>query len=100
MNLRYLVLVAALATLFSAHGQQTKTMSGNFSSASFDQLVNAIEQQTNYRLFYKPAWTDSVFVTLTVTNEKVSKVLDQALEGTDLHYSMVENHIYIVKERQ
>ncbi|PZR33137.1 MAG: TonB-dependent receptor [Azospira oryzae] len=100
MKLRYLVLVAALATLFSAHGQQTKTMSGNFSLASFDQLVNAIEQQTNYRLFYKPAWTDSVFVTLTVTNEKVSKVLDQALEGTDLHYSMVDNHIYIVKERQ
>ena len=95
----YTSLIALLLS-FSSYAQETKTVSGNFTSLTFDQLVNAIEQQTSYRFFYKPTWTDSVSVTLNVTNEKVSKVLEQALEGTDLHYSIIDNAIYILKERQ
>ncbi|HEY5825164.1 MAG TPA: TonB-dependent receptor [Cyclobacteriaceae bacterium] len=85
---------------FSAFGQEGKTVSGEFNSLSFEQFADRIEQQTDYHFLYKKEWTDSLSITLSVTNEKVEKVLDLAFTGSDLHYSIYENNVYVIKGKQ
>jgi hypothetical protein len=84
----------------STFGQDIKTISGQFNSLSFDQFVSQVEQQTGYHFLYKTEWTDSLSITLNITNEKLDKVLDMAFAGTDLHYSIYENNIYVIKGKQ
>ena len=81
-------------------GQEGKTVSGEFNSLPFEQFANRIEQQTGYHFLYKKEWTDSLSITLNVTNEKIEKVLDLAFTGSDIHYSIFENNIYVLKGRQ
>lgn len=83
---------------FSAFGQEAVSVTLN--ASPFQELVRAIEQQTAYRFFYRPDWTDSVTVTVTAEREPVDKLLNRALEGTNLHYSIIEKKIYITRERQ
>ena len=85
---------------FAVSGQEGKTVSGEFKSLSFEQFVGRIEQQTGYHFLYKKEWTDSLSINLNVTNEKVEKVLDLAFTGSDLHYSLYENNIYVIKGKQ
>ncbi len=100
MKNHFYALLIALLCSFACFGQETKTVTTDLTSARFDELVNVIEQQTSYHLFYKSAWTDSISVTLHVTNEKVSNLLEQALQGTELRYSIVADNIYVLKDRQ
>ncbi len=94
--------IAALllfATTF-AFAQQRNTVTGNFSNSTFDNLVNSIEQQTSFRFFYNHLQTDSIVVNVNANNDPLEKVLDQAFNGTELHYSVYGTDVYVVKDRQ
>ena len=91
-------LLLAMAT--SGFSQRTTRITAQFSSASFEQVVNKIEEQTDFRLSYNSTWTDSLTVDLNVSNEEVASVLDKILSGTEFHYHIYQNNIYITRDRQ
>lgn len=95
--IRLIAFVSVLFTSFSASAQET--ISVNLNTARFQQFINSIEQQTSYRFFYRTEWTDSITVNINVSQASINQVLDQVLQGTDLHYSISEKDIFITKER-
>lgn len=92
------VLSVLLLVSFSASAQETASVV--LKSSTFQEFVKAVETQTSYHFYYRPSWTDSILVTLTAQHERIDKLLDQALEGTELYYSIVATSIYITKGRQ
>ncbi|HEY9047046.1 MAG TPA: TonB-dependent receptor [Ohtaekwangia sp.] len=100
-NLPTLLILFTLQLATPAWAQRSSTrITADFSAARFDRVVAAIEEQTIYHLSFNPAWTDSLSVTLSVSNEEVASVLDKIFTNTDLHYSIYEGTIYITRERQ
>ena len=80
--------------------QDSQTSSVDLTGASFDQLVKIIEEQTPYHFYFRRADTDSIRVTVKLMNTPVFQILDQVFSGTDLHYSLYENQIYVAKGRR
>lgn len=91
-------LLLVMAT--SGFSQRTTRITAQFTAATFEQVVTKIEEQTDYRLSYNAAWTDSLTVDLSISNEEVTSVLEKILSGTELHYNIYQNNIYITRERQ
>lgn len=79
---------------------QEKTVSINLTNEKFSTLARQIEQQTSYHIYYQSSWTDSLSITLNVSNEKVSRVLEIAFSDSDLQFTFVEENVYITKARQ
>ncbi|MCE7862023.1 MAG: TonB-dependent receptor [Bacteroidetes bacterium CHB5] len=83
---------------FSATGQEAVSVS--LKAAPFSELVRAVENQTQYKFFYRTDWTDSVSLTIVAEQEVIDKLLARAFEGTSLHFSIVEKKIFVTHERQ
>ncbi len=99
MKVKFLSLFFSFLAFSTAYSQE-KTISLSLSNERFSVLVNKIEEQTAYRFFYHAPWTDSLSITLNVTNEKIPVVLETVLNGTDLQYAIVDMDIYVIKGRQ
>lgn len=79
--------------------QDGETVSVRLENAKFETLVEELERQSSFRFFYKSEWTDSLAVTVTATNSRITRVLEQVFEGTTLQFSIYENNVYITKAR-
>ncbi|MFZ6001488.1 MAG: hypothetical protein ACOYW3_13340, partial [Bacteroidota bacterium] len=64
--------------------QDGETVSVRLENAKFETLVEELERQSSFRFFYKSEWTDSLAVTVTATNSRITRVLEQVFEGTTL----------------
>ncbi len=100
MKNKIAVLLVSIFFALQVQAQNNQTISGDFSSSTFTQLVNKIESQTNYHFYYNPIWTDSLVINTNFSNASVAKILDEVFTGTALHYSINGNTIYITQERQ
>jgi len=92
----FVCLIAAL-TVFAQQGGNLITV--NFQNAKIAEVVNQIESKTPYHFYYDPLQMDSLRVTLTANNETVENVLKKAFSGTDYHYAIVDQQIFLTKER-
>jgi hypothetical protein len=82
------------------HAQDTTRVSLHLNEVTFEEFAHQIEQQTQLRFYYKPVWTDSLSITVSVQNQQVNAVMEKILEGTDLRYAIDENkNVYITRER-
>jgi hypothetical protein len=96
---RYAVFIFVL-TATCSFAQKGKTITGNFSNSTFDAFAKSVEQQTNYKFFYDHNWTDSLVINVNANNDPVEKVLEQVFAGTELHYSIYNGDVYVIKDRQ
>jgi hypothetical protein len=84
-----------------AQAQRAVRISGHFSGAAFDQLVTAIEQQTDYRFYYDKKWTDTLKTNIVADGMTVGMALDHIFSKTPLYYTIdSDNRIFITRERQ
>lgn len=67
-------------------------------SATFQHVVEDLEDQTNYRIFFKNEWVDSIRSTFSFSQEPLDKVLDALIEGTKLNYYFHNNQVYITND--
>lgn len=87
--------------LFALAGYaQQPLVSFQSDSASFQDFVNELEQQTDYHFYFDQRYTDSVYVILDVKQVSVKEALDKALQGTVLHYNIYNQSIFITRDRQ
>lgn len=59
------------------------------------ELFDVIEKQTNCRIYYQSEYTDSLLITVNVTDEEPLSVLEKALQGTDLKVARYGDRIFI-----
>ena len=95
--LLFIFIFLLTATAFS---QRSTRITAEFTSATFQQVVTTIEEQTNYRLSFNPSWTDSLVINLSVANKEVANVLSKIFADTEFHYNIYQDNIYITRERQ
>ncbi|WP_182959536.1 TonB-dependent receptor [Pedobacter gandavensis] len=72
-----------------------KKITLSLDSASIQQFVQAIEQQTNCFFYFDEQKIDSFYVTMNVKNETLAKVLEEVFQNTGIYYSIDEHHIYL-----
>jgi hypothetical protein len=69
-------------------------------SVDLKTFLAQIESGTQYHIFYKSSWLDSLKTNAAVDNSSVERTLDRALTGTGLQYTIVKgNLIFITRER-
>lgn len=77
-------------TTLSAQAQGRQTVTLNFTDAGVQQVLQAIEEQTDFTFSYSPADVlDGVNkrIRIVVTNGNIDEVLKGVLSGTDLRYT-------------
>lgn len=99
-QLFFSVLSSALLMFTTTYGQRAASLSGNFSSMRFDQMVEAIERQSPYRFHYDKKWTDTLTVDATAAGRPLNLILNEVLEGSPLHFAIApDNRVFITLER-
>ncbi|MBC5994662.1 TonB-dependent receptor [Pontibacter cellulosilyticus] len=75
-------------------------VTGNYSNASFKSFVQDLEAKTAYTFYFDPAAVDSITVDFSVNAKSLSQVLNQALQGTNLHFAISkQKQVFITKGR-
>jgi TonB-linked SusC/RagA family outer membrane protein len=94
MKLMTVFLILATLQGFAKGYGQSSIIKLNNESQTLLNVIEAIEDQSDYKIFYK---TDQVDVTrvvnLDINEATVASVLDKALEGTDLSYVVMDRLI-------
>ena len=99
MKIFYSLIVLALS--FSYSFCQTKQLIDvEFTDARFEDVIKKIEQQTNYRFFFNPQWTDSLKVSISVRNQALPQVMEIILHDTNLKYAVDHNRNVFITERR
>lgn len=94
-------LCLALTLLCSrVDAQQGDLISGAFRSSSFDQVVEAIERQSNYRFYYDRRQTDSLTVNIVVAGQPLTAVLDAIFANTAFQFTLMPDHrVFVTYDR-
>jgi hypothetical protein len=97
---RAVLALALLGSSLASYGQAAPVLppalTGSFQGVPFVEFARQVAATTPYRLYFDPAETDSLRVTLTATGQPVPEVLRQVLAATRLHFSIDEEYrVYI-----
>jgi len=94
------LLLGLLGGSLASHGQQASpppaTLTGTFRGVPFAEFARQVAATTRYRLYFAPAETDSLRVTLMATAQPVPEALRQVLAPTRLHFTIDADYgVYI-----
>jgi hypothetical protein len=94
-------LVLFLFSVNTIVAQRKPLVEVELSSASFEELIRKLEEQTSYKFFYRSGWTDSLKVSVSAKNKTVEDVLKEALASTDLKFAVdANNNVFLTKGRE
>ena len=94
------VLILLILCSFTAFAQE-QTVTVHLKNASLKQLFNSIEKQTTYRFSYRNLVLDEIRdITISQKDAPVSTVLNTALKGRNLEYSIVSSKTIVVYDKQ
>ncbi len=95
-----LLMFLSLSCCVSVYAQG-KRVSVNMKNASLKEVFSAIEQQTPFRFSYRDGAIDSrKDISISKNRASVSAVLDLALQGRDLTYSIVTPNSIVISDKQ
>ena len=94
MRVTLLIILVSTNLVFSANSYaQNVKFSFHFSNATVKEVLKAIEDQSEFIVFYQDQQIDlSRKVNIETDNKSVSEILDQLFSGTE--------NVYTVKDRQ
>lgn len=96
---RVVLVLGLLSGSLCSYGQQAPdrlTLTGSFQSVPFAEFAQQVAATTRYRLYFEPAETAALRVSLTATNQPLPEVLRQVLASTPLRFSIDEEYrVYI-----
>lgn len=97
MKLTLFLLFCSIFTLLAENTHsQTARVTINKQNATLQEILNEIEEQTEYLFLYnKKNVNVNNETSVRVSNQAVSKVLDTLLKDTNISYEMVGNHIIL-----
>lgn len=96
---RAALVLVLLSGCVASYGQQVPpvlTFTGTLRAVPFAEFARQVAAATPYRLYFDPAETDSMRVTLAATAQPVPEVLRQVLATSRLRFSLDEGYrVYI-----
>ncbi len=96
MKLTTLILILATLQISAAIYSQDASLKLNFQTGTLSDLIQAIETQSDFRIFYK---TDQVdvhkSVSLQETDGTIAQLLYDALEGSNISYQVLDRLIVL-----
>lgn len=84
--------------LFSVGINAQQKVSVHLEQRLVTELFDAIEQQTDCKIYYQPVHTDSLFVTIQATGEDALAVLEKALQGTGLNVAQYGASVFVTNQ--
>ena len=94
---KFLVSVAVLLLLGGSVFAQTRNVTVQVTNAPLSQVIQQIENQTNYRFSYREVVLDNQDnVTVNLKEATVGQVLDAALAGTGLGYNIISDRSIVI----
>lgn len=95
------LLVVVLFSFFGSYSYaQDARVTLNYSNTKLKNILDGIEKQTDYLFIYKNNVDNKINKSISVTNCKVSDVLDELLSGTSIYYKVEGSHIILTKNVQ
>lgn len=79
---------------FTLSAQDQKLITGNFTGYHFPRLVQEIESQTPYHIYYDSTETDSIEINLNANELTLQQVFDIIFKNTDIHYALGKTIAY------
>ena len=80
---------------------QEKLITINVKNVSLKDVFNLIENQTTYRFSYRSVVLDTAKnISIQATNVSVTNVLDRALKGRNLEYSIISSKTIVISDKQ
>ena len=101
MKLSALFLFTALFTMHAntSYSQHSK-VSLHVSQKSVRQVLEQIERKTDYQFVYKLDDVDlNRKISLKVSNELISKVLDVIFKGSETEYAILDKQVFLVRKK-
>jgi len=96
MKLTLLLTVIAVINLTAATYSQEKRLNVNLSSATIGKVFKAIEDQSDFNIFYKDNQINTnTEVNLNMKNATINEILDKAFKNTHLSYTVLDKIIVI-----
>ena len=85
----------------SAQQDRPVLITGNFTELNLEQFVQELEIRVNYHFYYDRLEKDSIRITLSVENQPLAKILDQAFAGHGFYYAIDEwGRVFISRKKQ
>jgi len=96
MKLTLLLTVIAVINLSAATYSQEKKLNLNLSSATIGKVFKAIEDQSDYNIFYKDNQINiNKEVNLSMKDATINEILDKAFKNTHLSYTVLDKIIVV-----
>ena len=92
-------IIAMLLVILTCHLAVAQEPADRFQGDSipFPDLVKALEMEHPVRIYYKPAWTDSLEVPRRLVDLPPEEAVQEATRGSDLSYIILEDEIILSK---
>lgn len=94
---RFCLFVCCFLGYFSLHSQTNLEI--DFQDASFFEMVDSLEKQTQFHFFYQDEWVDDLKITTKGTYNDFPSLLSDVLSDTDLHYFITETGDVIISKQ-
>ena len=91
--------VLFIVSLFSLTVFAQQRVAVQFTDRPISELFAAIEQQTEYRIFYASKDLDSLMVSVNETNADALLLIRRVLRNTAFQTSVYKNKLYVIKDR-
>jgi TonB-linked SusC/RagA family outer membrane protein len=91
-----IILLIGLIFPLCAHAQTKVTL--NFNEASFEKVIEAIQQQTVYRFAYSESKIPKHHLSIKVEDEEAITVIEQLLLNTGFIYSVLPNNLIVIRK--
>jgi len=91
--------ISYLLTLFCFSGFAQQRVTVRLTDRPMYELIEAIKNQTGYRIYCAPEVSDSLTITVDETNAEPLALLRKTLQNTDFQLSVFQNAVYIIKDR-
>jgi hypothetical protein len=85
----------ALFLIINHAWAQEYSFSVSINNSSFQTFIEELRKQSDYRFFFDVSDTDSLRISLSVTQKSLTQILDLALRNSLLHYSINTNYRYV-----
>ena len=86
-------------TLFGLSGFAQQQVTVRLDNRPMFELFEAIEKQTDYRIYCAPEVSDSLTVSVNETNADPMRLLRQAMQRTHFQVSVFQNAVYIIEDK-
>lgn len=85
---------------FFGANAQNQTLTLKLYQASFEELVQQIEKQTDFRIYYDQSVTDSIQLTVDISQTAIKSALEQVLHPLELYVTFVPDNRIFITDKQ